>query len=146
MLDEFRRRAAERYHKVKKRDEEWILRINLPWVQTMLWLLFAILVVLEFVDVVSTLAALNFPTIFSELNPIAAGLFQLKFLGFLLALTLKYAPLIPIGYGVFLREPQARSAQVRAVKIGTLVVLVTANIIYIAIATNNLSYLARLVA
>ena len=136
-----RERWAAGYREVKERDERWLGRLDLKKVNRILVILLAAFLALNFVDVVSTLTAISKGGSFTELNPIASGLFQLGFYGFVLALVLKYFPVLPLAYGVFVQEPGSVSVQVRTVKLATLGVLGASDIFYLAVAINNLANL-----
>lgn len=135
-------RWSKRYQEVKLRDERWLMRLNIRSVERILYVLLASFILLNFVDILTTLTAMSSFSTFSELNPIASGLFNLKFSGFMAALVLKYFPLAPITYGVFIAESGHNPVQVRAVKLGTLSVLGAADVFYLAVAVNNIANLA----
>src|SRR5439155_25625894 len=92
---------GRRFTAARERDRDFILGLNLKTINSILWPLFVGFLCLEFLDVYSTLIALSQGQFFMELNPIAGTLFSLKFIGFLLALVLKYLPAIPLFYLVF---------------------------------------------
>ncbi|QQG49315.1 MAG: hypothetical protein HY247_03115 [archaeon] len=141
-MSSVKQRWSRRYHEVKERDERWISSIDIRMMNRALGVLFVAFVSLNFVDVLTTLAAISNGGAYAEMNPIAAGLFRLGFGGFVLALGLKYFPIVPLAYGVFIKETAARSVQVRTVKLATLCVLGAADVFYLAVAINNLLNLA----
>ena len=104
-------------------------------------ILLAVFVLLNLLDIVTTLTALSNRSLFVELNPIAFGLFKLQFPGFVLALVFKLVPLIPLSYGVFVPETGKHPVQLRTVKLGVLVALGAADVLYIVIVLNNLNTL-----
>ena len=140
-MSSFIDRWRRNYLRVKERDEKWILGVDMLYLQKAMWVLFLVYLALNVLDIVSTLYALSLGPAFFELNPIAAGLFRRGFVGFLFALVLKYVPLVPLGYGVLLREKDGNQVQVRAVKMGILVVLGAADVFYLAVAISNVATL-----
>jgi len=103
------------------------------------------LLILNFVDVLSTLVALKVTPFFVELNPIASGLFYMGFGGFLIALLLKYAPILPLLYAVFASDRAGRHPMgIRMVKISAFMVLVAADIFYVVVVGSNLGSLLRI--
>jgi hypothetical protein len=129
------------YEEAKERDEKWLMRTDFGRVRKALVILLAAFILLNLVDIITTLTALSKAPLFVELNPIASGLFQLRFPGFAAALVFKFVPLIPLSYGVFVSESGKNQIQVRTVKLGILVTLAAADLLYIAIAINNVSTL-----
>jgi hypothetical protein len=103
------------------------------------------LLVLNFIDVISTLVALHATPYFVELNPIVSGLLYVGFAGFLIALVLKYAPIIPLVYAVFARDRANKHPMgIRMIKISALIALVAANVFYVLVVGSNLGNLLRL--
>jgi len=103
------------------------------------------LLILNFVDVLSTLVALKITPFFVELNPIAAGLFYMGFGGFLIALLLKYAPIVPLLYAVFASDSAGRHPMgIRMIKISAFMVLVAADVFYVLVVGSNLGSLLRI--
>ena len=117
------------------------MRIDFGKVKRALYLLLAVFILLSLADVITTLTALSNAPIFTELNPIAFGLFQLKFPGFVAALLFKFAPLLPLSYGVFVPESDKNQIQIRTVKLGVLVTLGAADVLYVVIVASNVSTL-----
>ena len=136
---------GRRFSAGRERDRDFILGLNLKTINNILWPLFVGFVCLEFLDVYSTLIALSQGQFFMELNPIAGTLFSMKFVGFLLALTLKYLPTIPLFYLVFAGDKfETHPYEIRLVKFVALVSLIAADslLLYI-VALNNLPLLFR---
>ncbi len=129
------------FKEVKERDERWLMKIDFSKIGKVLVVLLAAFVLLNLLDVVTTLTALSNRSIFTELNPIAFGLFQLRLPGFMLALAFKFVPLIPLSYGVFVSGSGKNQLQLRTVKLGVLVALGAADVLYIAIVISNVSTL-----
>ncbi|HXW37010.1 MAG TPA: DUF5658 family protein [Nitrososphaerales archaeon] len=138
MLDGLRQRMSERYQEVRERDRKWVLQLRVQRLDKYLFLLVTGFIILNFVDVLSTLAALATGPPFYEINPIASGLFRGGFNGFLLALFLKYLPLAPILFVVFLHDSTKRPVEVRTLKFGVLAMLCAADVFYLAVVINNL--------
>lgn len=136
-----RERMRRNYKEVKERDEKWLMRIDFDRVGKVLIILLAVFILLNLVDIITTLTALSHRSLFTELNPIAFGLFRLQFPGFILALAFKLVPLIPLSYGVFVPESGKNQIQLRTVKLGVLVALGAADVLYIVIVISNISTL-----
>lgn len=141
MWQEIRERFHRRYQEVTERDTKWIMGLSIGRLDGITFPLIAVFVLLNLADVVSTLIALARTPAFLELNPIASGLFQQHFAGFMVALVLKYLPLVPILYVASMHDSDTKPAQVRSLKLGVLAVLAAANIYYVAIVINNFSNL-----
>src|SRR2546425_8754759 len=136
---------GRRFSEARERDRAFILGIDLKTINNIIWPLFVAFLCLQFLDVYSTLIALRQGQFFMELNPIAGTLFSLKFVGFLLALVLKYLPAIPLFYLVFVRDKFERHPyEMRLVKFVALVSLLAADslMLYI-VALNNFPLLIR---
>jgi len=136
---------GRRFTAARERDRDFILGLNLKTINNILWPLFVGFLCLEFLDVYSTLIALSQGQFFMELNPIAGTLFSLRFIGFLLALALKYLPAIPLFYLVFVGDKfETHPYEIRLVKFVALASLVAADalLLYI-VALNNLPLLFR---
>lgn len=95
---------------------------------------------LNLVDILSTLVAMNLPT-FRELNPFAAGLFAMRFPGYLVALLLKFLPVAPMAYVVFLGLEKGEPRQIKALKLAVFIALVAADAYYTYVVANNLPQL-----
>ncbi len=129
-----------------QRFEERVTRINLGFIEAWLFPLFIGLVCLNFLDVLSTLAAMHLFPKFTELNQLVATLFKMQFNGFLLAMVVKYSPLIPMGYIAFLGGESNDTLQVKALKIGVFVALIGADVYYLGVTLNNIPQLIRALA
>jgi Domain of unknown function (DUF5658) len=124
------------------RETKFLMSFNMPSLNNKLVYLLSIFVVLTFFDATTTLVAINTGT-FVELNPIANGLFQLDFPGFLIALVLKYSPMIPLAYITFLPDNSERPMPLRIVKVSALVALAASDIFYsIVVGSNSANLLA----
>lgn len=126
------------YTGVKERDERWLMRIDFGRVRMTLFALFAVYVMLNLFDIITTLTAISNGSLFTELNPIAHGLFGLQFSGFILAMVFKFAPVLPLGYGVFVSESGKNQIHVRTVKLGVLVTLGAADVLLAVFVASNL--------
>lgn len=142
MSESLRRRWARRYKAVKERDERWLFGLDLGRVNRILLWLFVAFILLNLIDVVSTLAALRIGPPLLEMNPVASGLFRHGFWGFMLALVLKFFPFIPFTYAVFMKGSSNHPVQMRTIKMGFLVALAAADVFYLAVAINDLTNLA----
>lgn len=105
-------------------------------------ILLAVFVLLNCFDALTTLVALKTGPAFVELNPLAAGLFGLSFGGFVVALTLKYIPVVPLLYATLLKESGSRPVAFRIVKVSAFVALVAADIFYMGVVGSNVKTLA----
>src|SRR2546426_12086205 len=97
-----RSRFKERYEYVRERDRRWLMQFSVEGFQRELVPLLATHLILNFLDVVSTLIARQSTAGFQELNPLASALFELQFGGFVVALLLKYAPAFILTYIAFI--------------------------------------------
>src|SRR2546428_13940660 len=93
--------------RAQDRDRQFIMNLDMDLMNKLLLPLFVAYLCLDFLDVYSTLLALS-TGLFGELNPIASALFSLHFGGFLIAVTFKYLPAIPLFYLVFARDKYGR--------------------------------------
>ncbi len=137
MLEGTRRRMRERYAAARIRETRFLNSFNLASMNTRLLILLSVFVFLNFSDALTTLLAINAGPAFVELNPIASGLFRLDFAGFLVAMVLKYFPLVPLGYVTFLPIEGSRPMALRIVKVSALVALAAADIFYMAVVGSN---------
>jgi hypothetical protein len=103
------------------------------------WLLafLSVFIALNFLDALTTLMGIQAGPSFVEHNPIAAGLFRLEFPGFVVALGLKYLPVLPFGYGTFVPAKEDGNLGMRIIKLGTLVALAAANLFYLLVVGFN---------
>ena len=134
-------RMQKNYSEVRARDERWIMRVNFQKVGTALAALFGVFVVLNLTDVCTTAIALYIGPPFVELNPVASLLFRNQLAGVLAALLLKFMPTIPLGYGVFKKEGGGNAVHIRSIKLGVLVALGAADVLYLGIVTHNITTL-----
>ena len=137
MLDKARSRMKERYAAARLRETKFLMSFDLFKVDNRLIVLLSIFIALNFFDAVTTLVAISLGPSFVELNPIASGLFRLDFFGFLAALGLKYAPLIPLVYVTFLPPTEKHVLAVRVFKVSAFVALVAADVFYITVVGSN---------
>jgi hypothetical protein len=138
-------RLTEGLRKANERDREFIMSLNLQFLDKVLPPLYAAFLCLDFLDVYSTLLALKSAFSFHELNPIASALFSMKFDGFLIAMVFKYLPAIPLFYLVYVRDTlQIHPFEIRLVRFVALVALVAADAMlgYIVIWNNIPTLLA----
>jgi len=117
------------------------MKVDFGRVGKALIILLAVFILLNLLDIITTLMALSNKSLFVELNPIAFGLFKLQFPGFVLALVFKLVPLIPLTYGVFVPDSGKHPIQVRTVKLGVLVALGAADVLYTVIVMSNFNTL-----
>ena len=118
---------------------------NLNLMQKVLWPLLIVFVLLNFSDVLTTLAAAASLNGFVEFNPLGARLLKLGFSGFMLAYLSKFVIIVPLFYmvGVHRSDPKV-DFQVRLLKFTALVVLAALDIGFGAIVIgNNLPLLIR---
>jgi len=131
----------ERYRLRRQRETRFLMSFDISKLNRRLLVLLTVFIVLNFLDALTTLIAIRAGPNFVELNPIAADLFHLSFLGFLAALLLKYIPVIPLAYGSFVGESSSRPLAIRIVKVSVFVALVAADIFYLAVVISNLKTL-----
>ncbi len=127
----------ERYAAARIRETRFLMSFNLSSMNNKLLILLSVFIFLNFFDALTTLLAINAGPTFVELNPIASGLFKLSFSGFLVALVLKYFPLIPLAYVTFLPTEGSRQMALRIVKVSALVALAAGDIFYVAVVGSN---------
>jgi hypothetical protein len=126
----------ERFAEARLRETKFLMSFDLPRLNNKLLILLSLFIVLNFFDAATTLLAINAGPNFVELNPIASSLFRLDFPGFLLALTLKYVPAIPLIYATFL-PTEGRTMSIRVVKVSALIALAAADVFYVAVVGSN---------
>ncbi len=145
MSDGLRDRFRSHYQRVRERDRAWVMSISPGKLERRLVPMLAVLLILNFLDILSTLVALKATPYFIELNPVVSGLLYLGFGGFLIALLLKYVPILPLIYAVFAQDSASRHPLgIRMVKIIAFVVLVAANAFYVYVVGSNFGNLFRL--
>jgi Domain of unknown function (DUF5658) len=133
---------TDRLAEARARETRFLNSFDLTKLNGRLIILLSGFVALNFLDELTTLTALYLGPQFVELNPIAAGLFQLSFNGFILALGLKYLPMIPFAYVTFLPVKDESRLAIRVVKVSALVALVAADLFYMAVVGSNVYTLA----
>ena len=128
------------YRMVYERDKTWIMQFELSTLQKFAWPLFIGFVCLNFLDVYTTTLAFNFGPLFHEENPLAAALFDKQFQGYVIALILKYLPMLPLFYLVFVQDRHGRhQMQMRMLKLAVVVALAGADIfLFYVVGINNL--------
>ena len=136
-MSRFRQAISDHFREVRERDTRWILQFSVERLNRLLFPLLLALIFLDFADVALTLAAVSIGPPLVELNPIASALFQKQFLGFALALALKYVPILPFAYLVLLHDWSGRPVAIRVLKLGVFVALVGAVLFTVVIVTNN---------
>ncbi len=137
-----RKRIVEHYKQVHERDKQQVMALELKQLNRWLTIALAFLSTFYFLDVVSTLIAMNSFPGFVERNKVVAALFDRGFVGFLWAMALKYYPLMPVAVIIYLRPFGARSEiPVRVLKLGVLAGLVAGNFLYAFIVAYNASLL-----
>jgi hypothetical protein len=135
-----------RFREAEKRDRQFIGQLNVHTLNNLLWPLYVAFICLNFLDVYSTLLAMNRAESFRELNPIAAVLFGLQFPGFLTATIFKYLPAVPLFYAVFSSDSSGKHAlEIRVVKFTGLVALIASDILLAyVVGINNIPELVKL--
>jgi len=136
-------RLTDGLRKANQRDREFIMSLNLNFLDKVLAPLYVVFLCLDFLDVYSTLLAMKSSFEFHELNPIASALFSMKFDGFLIAVAFKYLPAIPLFYLVFVRDSSGlHPFQIRLVRFVGLVSLIAADgLLGYIVAINNIPIL-----
>jgi hypothetical protein len=114
-----------------------MMGFDVSWLNRILFPLLLLFILLNFADVCLTLFAIRIGPPFFELNRVAANLFGLGFVGFLIALALKYSLMLPMAYGTFASDRTASELQVRIYKLSVLVALASGNLFYAFVITNN---------
>ncbi len=143
MLEETRRKMRERYAAARIRETNFLMSFNMAVMNNRLLVMLSVFIFLNFFDAITTLLAINAGPTFVELNPIASGLFQHSFGGFLVALVLKYFPLLPLAYITFLPLEGKRPMALRIVKVAAFVALAAGDIFYGAVVSSNSLNLAH---
>jgi len=144
LFEKLRSRMKSRYEYVRERDRRWILGIPVEKLEGYARPLLGPFLVLNLLDVVTTLTAMQFAA-FRELNPLAATLFDLSLGGFTAALALKCSPALALGYIAFVRDNRNRHPlAIRMAKLSAVIVLVAGNVFYVYVVGSNLGNLLRL--
>ena len=143
MLEKTRARMKDRYAAARIRETKFLMSFDLGKLNKWLLVLLSLFIGLNFLDALTTLVALNTGPPFVELNPIASNLFTRDFLGFVVALGLKYLPIVPLVYITFLPVGGRRVVPMRVVKVAAFVTLAAADIFYVGVVGSNSLNLAR---
>lgn len=135
----------ESYRRASERDRHWLMSLGLERLDNFLWPLFIAFICLNFLDIYTTSFAMSSPLVFYERNLIAARLFAMSFEGFLVAFLVKFAPLLPLFYAVFVKDSRNKYPyQIRLVKVGAIVALVGGDVFYaIVVLLNNIPVLLQ---
>ena len=122
-----------------------IMHIETRWLNKLLGPFLNGFILLNFLDLTTTILALNSNTAFRELSPILASLVQYGFQGCLLATLYKFLPTIPLLYATYVQDRFTKyPLQLRLLKISALVALVTLNMIFFYIVVlNNIPLLMK---
>jgi Domain of unknown function (DUF5658) len=127
----------DRLAAARLRETKYLMSFNLSKLNQRLLILLSVFVTLNFFDALTTLLAIRAGPTFMELNPIASGLFQLDFAGFVVALVLKYMPMVPLAYATFVPARDDSGMPMRVVKVSALVALVAADVFYLFVVGSN---------
>ena len=130
-------KKRSRLQEARMRETRFLMSFNLGLVNRRLVVLLSVFIALNFLDALTTLVALQAGPIFVEHNPIAAGLFRMDFGGFLVALGLKYLPVVPLAYATFVSRGEHSGLGIRIVKVSALVALVAADLFYLFVVGSN---------
>jgi hypothetical protein len=136
LFEKSKSRMRERFAEARLRETKFLMSFDIPSVNKKLLILLSVFISLNFFDAATTLLAINAGPTFVELNPIASSLFRLDFFGFLLALTLKYIPAIPLVYATLL-PADGKTMSLRIVKVSALIALAAADIFYVVVVGSN---------
>jgi hypothetical protein len=119
------------------------MQFNIGALENIAWVLLIGFVCLTFLDVYVTTLAMTYGSSFHELNPLASKLFSLQYEGYLVALALKYLPLIPMFYIVFAKDTSGNhEVQIRVIKFTAVVALAGADIfLFYVVGIHNLQSL-----
>jgi hypothetical protein len=137
MFEGTRARMRERMAAARLRETKFLMSFDLVSVNKRLLILLLVFVALNFFDAFTTLLAIQAGPVFVEHNPIAAGLFRLDFTGFVVALVLKYMPVLPLAYATFIGAKESRGLGLRIVKVGAFLALAAADVFYVLVVSSN---------
>ncbi len=143
MFDKTLLRMRERFLAARIRETKFLMTFDMASVNKRMVIMLSVFVTLTFFDILTTLVALHLSPAFVELNPIASGLFQRDFPGFVAALALKYIPIIPLVYAALLPADGKRVVALRVVKVAAFIALAAADIFYFAVVGSNSVTLLR---
>ena len=127
----------DRLAAARLRETKFLMSFDLVRVNKWLLILLAVFVALNFFDAFTTLLAIQAGPIFVEHNPIVARLFQLDFAGFVVALVLKYMPVLPLAYATFIGVKESRGLGLRIVKVSAFMALAAADLFYVFVVSSN---------
>jgi hypothetical protein len=136
MFEKSRSKMRERLAEARLRETKFLLSFDIPRLNNKLVILLSLFIALNFFDASTTLLAIYAGPTFVELNPIASRLFHFDFLGFMVALALKYSPVIPLVYATFL-PADGKTISQRIVKVSALIALAAADVFYIVVVGSN---------
>ena len=142
MLERERDRMREGYRKARVRETKFLMSFDVSKLNGRLVILLSLFIALNCFDAITTLVAISAGPNFVELNPIAASLFHLSFVGFVGALVLKYMPIVPLAYATHVKENPSRPLAIRIVKVSAFVALAAADIFYLGVVGSNVRTLA----
>jgi len=137
MLERTRARTRERLAAARLRETKFLMSFDLVRVNKRLLILLSVFIALNFFDTFTTLLAIQAGPTFVEHNPIAARLFQLNFSGFVVALVLKYMPILPLAYATFVGAKESRGLGLRIVKVSAFMALAAADVFYVLVVSSN---------
>jgi len=137
MLERTRARTRERLAAARLRETKFLMSFDLGRVNKRLLILLSVFIALNFFDTFTTLLAIQAGPTFVEHNPIAARLFQLNFSGFVVALVLKYMPILPLAYATFVGAKESRGLGLRIVKVSAFMALAAADVFYVLVVSSN---------
>ena len=137
MLEGVKSKMKGRLAEARLRETRYLMSFDLSTVNRRLLLLLSVFVALNFFDAATTLLAIWAGPTFVELNPIASNLFKGNFSGFVIALVLKYMPVVPLAYATFLPAKDTGKVSIRIVKVSAFIALAAADVFYIAVVGSN---------
>ena len=144
MPENLRTRMRARYEYVRERDRRWLQAIPVERMERYLRPLLGPFIVLNSIDVLTTLVAMRSPA-FRELNPVAATLFGLSLNGFAIAVILKCVPVLALVSIAYVKDRSNRHPiGIRIVKLSAIAVLVAGDLFYVVVVGSNLGNLLRL--
>ena len=142
-FSEWKESVVQDYRRKSERDKRWLMKLNVEFLNKLLWPLYVAFICLNFLDIYSTALAMTSGPAFYELNRFAAALFKLNFTGYLIAVALKFMPALPLFYAVFSKDPKNdHPIEIRVIKYAALVALIVGDMIYLyVVGVNNLPIL-----
>ncbi len=136
MFGKSRSKMRARFAEARLRETKFLMSFDIPSVNRKLLIMLSVFLALNFFDAATTLLAINAGPTFVELNPIASSLFRLDFFGFMVALTLKYIPAVPLVYATLL-PGEGKTMSLRVVKVSALIALAAADVFYVVVVGSN---------